>query len=124
MASINTAHQNYTADNGINFSGGTAEVRTGAKPANANLAKTGILLGTVALPTPALGAAVAGVRSKAGVWSTNGIADSEAGHVVLEAGGRRMDLNVGAEVTMADTTVVNGAPLVITAVTIAVPAGV
>jgi hypothetical protein len=44
--------------------------------------------------------------------------------VVLEAGGRRMDLNVGAEVTMADTTVVNGAPIVITAVTIAVPAGV
>ena len=69
---------------------GVIEIYTGAQPASADAAVTGTLLGTVTLnsgaftpgsPTNGLtfAAAAAGVVSKTGVWSFNGIAAGTAG---------------------------------------------
>ena len=125
MVTINTAQQNRAADEGILFDGGTAKAYTGSKPASANSAASGTLLGTITLPTPAHGAAVAGVRAKAGDWEGEAVADGEVGYVrlVSATGDRRMDFEAVTEVTMANYEVVEGGALVITGCTITMPSG-
>jgi hypothetical protein len=44
------------------------ELRTGTKPANCAAATTGTLIALMDLPSDFLGAAAAGVKSKAGTW--------------------------------------------------------
>src|SRR5215212_4420536 len=107
---INTAQRNKSLDDGVLFDGGTATGYTGAQPAAAGDAASGTQLFQITMPTPAFGAAVSGVRSKAGTWSATAGATGTAGYVrlVSASGDRRMDLLVGAEVTMDSTSVVNG----------------
>ena len=125
MATINTAQQNKLADDGIDFDGGTGYAYTGAKPASANSAASGTLLGSWDLPTPAFGAAVAGVISKAGDWEGVAVADGDVGYVrlVSDTGDRRVDLESVTEVTMDDYTVVEDGELVITGATLEIPSG-
>ena len=66
------------------------ELRSGAVPANCAAASTGALLTRDALPSDWLGAAVAGVKSKAGTWTLTGLAGittSNIGHFrIFKAG--------------------------------------
>lgn len=122
---INTAQRNMLADSGIDFGGGVAEVRSGAQPASANDVASGVLLASITLPTPALTAAVDGVRSKSGVWSAVAAATGTAGYVRLisATGDRRMDLAVGIEVTFTpDANITSGATVTVDTVSITVPA--
>jgi hypothetical protein len=122
---INTAQRNRLADDGLLFDGGQALVYTGTQPASANTAASGSLLGTITLPTPALGAASVGVRSKSGTWQATASGSGTAGYVrlVSSSGDRRMDLAVGAEVTFDDAAIISGGTITVTAVAITMPSG-
>ncbi len=56
------------------------DLRTLAPPANCAAADTGVEIVHMQLPTDWLGAAAAGVKSKAGIWSGAGVADGNVGH--------------------------------------------
>lgn len=58
---------------------------TGAAPANCAAANTGTELVSMTLPSDWLGAAAAGVKSKAGTWSSTGITAGSAGHFRIYA---------------------------------------
>lgn len=61
--------RNVMADGLVDqFDGGTLIIYTGTQPASANDAPTGTVLATITLPTPAFGAAAAGVVAKSGTW--------------------------------------------------------
>lgn len=124
---INGALRNVVRDAIIDeFDGGVARCYTGAQPASAGDAASGTLLGEVDLPTPALATNGDGVLQKAGDWTTEAIDDGEAGYwrLISAAGDRRMDLAVGAEVTMSNTTIVTGGDLTADTVAITVAASV
>ncbi len=72
------------------FANGVIEIRTGSQPVTADAAVSGTLLGTITLNSGAFtpgvatngltfAAAVAGVVSKSGIWSMNGIDVGTAG---------------------------------------------
>ena len=56
------------------------DLRTLAPPANCAAADTGVEIVHMQLPTDWLGAAAAGVKAKAGVWSGAGVAAGIVGH--------------------------------------------
>ena len=56
------------------------DLRTLAPPANCAAADTGVEIVHMQLPTDWLGAAAAGVKAKAGVWSGAGAAAGNVGH--------------------------------------------
>lgn len=68
MAAISTALRNVLADALDLFGGGVLEIRSGAAP-GPNAADAGTLLASITLPTPAMGAASAGVISLNGTWT-------------------------------------------------------
>lgn len=73
---LGTAVRNAELD-AIETAIGTApivEFRTGALPANCAAVSTGNLLSRDAIPSDWLGAAAAGVKSKAGTWTLTGLA--------------------------------------------------
>lgn len=80
MLRKNTDLRNLQADALANvWDGGTIEIYTGGQPADPNSAPSGSLLATITLPTPAFGAAAAGVITKSGTWSTTATDTGTAG---------------------------------------------
>lgn len=64
------------------------EIRSGAPPANCAAADSGTVLATLTLPSDWLGAAAAGVKSKAGTWQdTSADATGTAGHFRIKDSG-------------------------------------
>lgn len=128
------------------FANGVIEIRSGSQPANADAATTGTLLGLVTLNSGAFsagtstngltwGAAAAGVASKTGVWSFNGIADGVAGWFrfranAVDAGGVSTTLlrfdgaiaTSGAEMSLSNINIVTSAPNTIDTFTVTMPA--
>lgn len=125
---INGALRNVVRDAIIDeFDGGIARCYTGAQPASAGDAASGTLLGEInPLPTPALATNGDGVLQKAGDWTTEADDDGVAGYwrLISAAGDRRMDLAVGAEVTMSNVNIVAGGDLTADTVAITVAASV
>lgn len=125
----NDASRNGTADGfGALYNGGSARVLTGAQPA-AGGAETGTLLATITVPTPAFGAAASGVIAKNGTWSTTASAGGAAGYlrVVSSDTLKFFDLNItiaggGGEAIINDIDIVQNGNVVITALTITMPA--
>ena len=134
-----------TAGFSSTFANGVIEIRTGTQPSDADQAATGTLLGTVTLNSGAFvagvatngltfGAPVAGVVSKSGVWSFNGVAVGTAGWFRLkgnatDAGGLstvlpRLDGSIstsGADMNLSNISIVNGGPTTIDSFTFAFP---
>lgn len=128
------------------FANGIIEIRSGTQPATADAATTGTLLGTVTLASGAFtpgtatngltfAAAAAGVASKSGVWSMNGVAAGTAGWFRLKANALddnslsttlpRLDGSVavsGADMNLSNITIAIGAPTTIDSFTYTVPA--
>lgn len=128
------------------FANGVIEIRTGSQPATSDSAPTGTLLGLVTLNSGAFtpgsstngltwGAASAGVASKSGVWSFNGIADGTAGWFrfranAVDSGASsttlvRMDGTIavsGGDMSLSVINVATGAPNTIDTFTVTMPA--
>jgi len=127
------------------FSTGVIDIYSGSQPATADAAATGTLLGTVTLSSGAFtpGSAVngltfstaAGVTSKSGIWSFNGIAIGTAGWFrqranAADAGGvstalPRLDGSVavsGADLNLSNISITVGAPNTVDTFTFTVPA--
>jgi hypothetical protein len=147
---LSTGLRTALAGTGAGFSGtfanGIINVYSGAQPANADAAITGTLLLTITLAsgaftagTPTNGltfaAAAAGVASKTGVWSGNGVAAGTAGWArfvgnAVDGGALsttlpRMDMAVGtsgADLNLSNLAIVVGAPNTIDSFTFAIPA--
>lgn len=89
--------RNFILDQSMDeYNGGTLEIRTGAPP-GPNAAETGTVLASIALPTPAFGAAAAGSKAKTGTWQdpsadTGGI----AGHFRIRKSGDAGGANANA----------------------------
>lgn len=63
------------------------ELRSGSPPADCATAPSGTLLAQTALPSDWLGAAAAGVKSKAGTWTITGVGTGNIGHFrIYESG--------------------------------------
>lgn len=60
------------------------QIRTGAQPANCAAADSGTLLAELTLPSDWMGAAAAGVKALAGVWSGTAVDSGTAGHFRLK----------------------------------------
>ena len=123
---LNIATRNKLLDDGLDFDGGTLYCYTLPRPASAEAAVTGTLLGSVTLPTPALAAAVSGVVAKAGTWAGTGVAAGTVGYgrLVSATGDRRIDLLAGTELLMDDYEVTEDGSFEVTGVAITMPAGV
>lgn len=134
---LTTAARNAILDSGWAdmFDGGVLEIREGAQPATPDLAPTGTLLASIALPTPCFGAAAAAVIAKAGTWQdASANATGTAGWARFRAAGTddsvddtqvRMDVDVGegAGELQIDNEDVNAAQSVtVTTFTITQPA--
>jgi len=102
----------------------TLEIRTGTQPATGGTAASGTLLATITGITWAAGAA--GVRQlAAGTYQATAVASGTAGWGRFRTtdDARRMDGAVGAEFTLADTNIVSGGTVTLTAATVTQPAG-
>jgi hypothetical protein len=66
-----------------NLTSCSMEIRTTAQPANCAAASTGALLCTINLPSDWMGAAAAGSKAKAGVWSATASGSGTAAHFRL-----------------------------------------
>lgn len=99
------------------FDGGTLKIYSGSQPASANDAASGTLLATINLPTPAFGAAAAGVVAKSGTWSATAVGTATAGWARLSnaAGTKSIDITVGTgseELVLDDAAIVTGGVVV------------
>lgn len=123
----NTALKNVLADAFADqFDGGTLKIYDGSQPASANDAPSGTLLATINLPTPAFGAAAAGVVAKNGTWSATAVDDGTAGWARLSnAGGTvNIDISVGegsGELSLDDADIVTGGVVVVSTFTYTQP---
>lgn len=129
--SLATATRNVAADAyGAEMDGGFVDFRTGTRPASPAAAATGTLCGEVPLDDPAFGAASSGSISLAGTPRTDASANNtgtvtwarvfKADHTTPV-----MDCNVstsGAAINVSTTSFVSGQPIVITSMTLTVPA--
>lgn len=128
------------------FANGIIEIRTGTQPSYADNAVTGTLLGTVTLASGAFtpgvstngltwAAAAAGVASKTGTWSFNGVAAGTAGWFRLKGNAAdndalsttlpRLDGSIGtsgADLNMSNLSITIGAPTTIDTFSITIPA--
>lgn len=106
---------------------GTIQIRTGSKPANPNTAATGTLLGTLTFSDPAFGAASTGVATAAAITSDS-VADASgtAGwfRALDSSGNAVFDGTIGtsgADLIMADLSVVAGGVIAISSLTYTQP---
>jgi len=99
------------------------EIRTGTQPATAGTAASGTLLATITGIVWQAGAA--GVRQLAGSYNATAVASGTAGWGRFRNAGDtlRMDGQVAAEFTLADTNIVSGGTVTLTAATLTQPAG-
>lgn len=111
------------------YNGGELKIYTGSQPATGDTAPSGTLLGTITLPTPAFGAAVAGVASKAGTWSTSAVAGGVAGWFRFKTAGGTDPLDgavggtgSGEELELDNTTIVSLQSIAVSSFTITQPA--
>lgn len=112
-------------------SAGTVQIRTGAQPASADSAATGVLLGTLALSDPAFGAAVNGVvtaNAVTGDSSADAAGDAGWYRVLDSTGATVMDGSIstaggGGDMIVASTAVYVGSAITITSWTVTQPAG-
>lgn len=109
------------------WDGGTIQIRTGGQPADPDDAASGTLLATINLPTPAFGAAAAGVVGMTGTWQGSAVATNTAGWArFINAGATRtFDCTVaeiGGDLTIDDDAIVSGGIVTVTAFTFTVPA--
>lgn len=107
------------------FAGGSIVIYTGTQPASANTAASGTLLATITLPSPAFAEPAAGAMAKTGTWSATASGTGTAGYArLVDIGGDvRIDLAVGAEVTMAEADVISGGTVTVNTCTITAPSG-
>lgn len=112
------------------FDSGTAKFRTGAQPATADDAQTGVIVATVALPADAMAAASAGSISKSGSTWQDASADNAGtiGHAVFEDSGTtyRMDIDVtqtggGGTITVDNPVLAAGQQFTVTSFTLTMP---
>jgi hypothetical protein len=110
------------------YDGGTVKIYTGSQPADPNSAASGTLLATITIPTPAFGAAVAGVVTLAGVWSVNASVTGTAGYarVATSDGLKWFDVIVsdipgGNNLLISDLDIVATNLVQVTSLTITVP---
>jgi len=75
------------------------ELRAGAPPATCADASTGALLAQAALPSDWLGAAAAGVKSKAGTWTLTGLAAGTIGYFRIFRPGSPSECDIQGTVT-------------------------
>lgn len=129
--SLATPTRNVAAEiYGTEMDGGWVDFRTGTRPANPATAPTGTLCGEVPLDDPAFGAASNGSISLAGAPRSDASANNDgtvtwariykADHTTVV-----MDCNVstaGAAINVSTTNFVSGQPIVITSMTLTVPA--
>ncbi len=124
----NTTLRNAQADAlGAFFNGGTVKIYTGAQPASANDAASGTLLCTITIPSPAFGAAAAGVISKSGTWSASAGASGTAGYARIASSdtNKVMDVSVAesaADMIITDDAILSGGVVTVTAFTLTTPA--
>lgn len=113
------------------FGSGLFDFRSGSKPATANLAATGTLLGQITLPATPFAAASGGAIAKNGTWSDPAAnADGTIGHCRMKESGdddslngafHRLDFTCtatggGGDVTVQNTSVATGQTITITSV--------
>lgn len=126
----NDGSRNGTADGwAALYAGGTAQIRTGAQPASAADAASGTLLATITLPTPAFATGSGGAVTKNGTWSNTASASGPAGYMRIISADtlKNTDLNItetggGGEAIINDENVVENGNVVVTAITITMPA--
>jgi len=109
--------------------GGTIEIRSGTRPATANDAATGTLLGTVALATPATTESN-GVATLADPGAVAAVADGQATwfRALTSADATVMDGSLtetggGGDLELATTSITSGLSIDITGGTVTMPAG-
>jgi hypothetical protein len=129
MPTLNDALRNVIANAvGAEYAGGTLTLRTGAGAGAAN-APTGTVFATLTpLPTPAFGAAAAGVISKNGTWQATASASVDVSggfhaRFVSASGDRRLELAGGTEITIDNTNIVQGGTITVTTATVTMTAG-
>jgi len=130
MEKLSDVVRNLLADTlGDLYNGGELKIYTGSQPATPTTGPTGTLLATITLPSPAFAASVAGVKSKAGVWSTLGLADGDAGWFRMKTSGATdpIDGSVGAtgsgaEIEMDSVAIETGQTVTVSSYTITQPA--
>lgn len=139
MPTLSTAVRNTLADAlDAAWNGGTLELRSGARPASANDANAGTLLGAVALPADLYAAAAAGSKALTGQVAVTVTAAGTIGHVRLRQSGdtgaaaatgtqHRADLSAsatggGGEVVFDNPAVAVGQVVTITSLPLTVPA--
>ena len=120
---LNTAKRNALADAGVN--GLThLDIYTGSQPASANSAASGTLLGTISGITWAAASSGAAALS-ASTDDSSADATGTAGWGRFRNAGDtlRVDGAVGAEFTLADTSIVAGGVISLTDATLTMPSG-
>jgi len=130
MEKLSDAVRNILADAiGDLYDGGELKIYSGSQPATPITAPTGTLLATITLPTPAFSAAVAGVKSKTGVWTTTGLADDDAGwgRMKTSGGADPIDFSIGAsgsgeDIEMDSVAIETGQTVTVSAFTFTQPA--
>jgi len=114
---------------GALLNGGTAECRTGARPANAEAADSGTLLGTLTLGSPAFATTATRTLTANAVTEDAGAdTDGTIGHVRLKTSGgvAQADLTVGVgtgEAQFNSLNAVTAQPIGCTGMTFTLPDG-
>lgn len=116
----------FNAGAGVDFNNGTVKFYTGAQPATADTAVTGVLLATIALAADAFGNAAARAVAALGVpLSVNSVAAGTIGYarIASSTGTYVIDCDVsltgaGSPVTVDNTTLTVGQQLQITSLSI------
>ncbi len=112
------------------WDGGTIQIRTGGQPADPASAASGTLLATISLPTPAFGAAAAGVVSKTGTWTGTAVATNTAGwaRFISADSLKTFDVSISegspTDLEIDDDAIVTGNVVTVTTFTFTVPSGV
>lgn len=125
MAEISAALRSVMCDAAVDlFDGGVLEIRTGAAP-GAGAADSGTLLVSITLPTPAFGAAAAGVAAKAGTWEdASADATGTAAHFRIKQAGDTGGATGATDERIEGTVGTSGADLNLDSVSITAGQGV
>jgi len=111
------------------FDGGSLEIYTGTQPADPNDAPSGTLLVQIDVPSPAFGAAVGGVISKAGTWQEVAVGTGSAGwaRLISSDTNKTLDISVsesggGGDAIISDEDVVPGNTITVNSISFTSPA--
>lgn len=111
------------------FDGGTMKIYSGTQPADPNSGPSGTLLVTITIPSPAFGASVAGVISKAGTWQNTAVATGTAGWARIASADtvKTMDISVsesggGGNAIISEENVVTSNTITVNSFSMTVPA--